>query len=55
MNSKIHELKIKYLKAPPGDYRKPTELPAGAPIFNSVTRAVRFTIYDHIFRLRQKR
>ena len=39
----------------PGDYRQSIESPMGVPTFNSTEKALTFTIYDCILRIRPKR
>ena len=41
--------------APLGDYRQSIETPMGVPTFNSIEKMLKFTIYDYILRLRQKK
>ena len=38
----------------PGDYRQSIESPMGVPTFNSTEKALTFTIYDCILRIRPK-
>ena len=39
----------------PGDYRQSIQSPMGVPTFNSTEKALTFTIYDCILRIRPKK